>query len=197
MHLRDMVIASGNKGKFVEFRDLLSPLGIELHFGKDMSDLDVEETGSTFLENATLKARAWASHAKMAALADDSGIEVEALDGRPGIYSARMGCDERSCRDWLLNELQGIENRKARYTAALVLALPDGGLWSTEEYCYGTVAVEPRGENGFGYDPIFIPEGYDMTFGELEGSIKSSISHRAKASRNFIKWLADGGNMVK
>ncbi len=192
-----MVIASGNRGKFVEFRDLLAPLGIDLHFGKEMADLEVEETGSSFLENATLKAQAWVSCAGMAALADDSGIEVEALGGRPGIYSARMGEDEKACRDWLLEVLKDQENRRARYTAALVLALPDGGIWSTEEYCYGSVAMEPRGENGFGYDPIFIPDGYDMTFGELAGSIKSSISHRAKASRNFIKWLADGGNMVK
>lgn len=192
-----MVIASGNKGKFVEFRDLLAPLGIKLHFGKDIADLEVEETGSSFLENASLKARAWALCAEMPALADDSGIEVEALGGRPGIYSARMGDDDYSCRNWLLSQLKGQENRKARYTVALVLATPDGGLWSTEEYCYGTVASEPKGLNGFGYDPIFIPEGYDMTFGELDQSIKSSISHRAKASKKFIKWLADGGNMVK
>lgn len=197
MHLRDMVIASGNRGKFVEFRDLLAPLGVTLHFGKEIAEMEVEETGSSFLENAELKARAWAERTGMAALADDSGIEVEALGGRPGIYSARMGQDDRSCREWLLKELKGSEDRKGRYTAALVLAMPDGGLWSTEEYCYGKVALEPRGENGFGYDPIFIPDGYDKTFGELDGAIKSSISHRAKASRNFIKWLANGGNVVK
>ncbi len=197
MRLRKMVIASGNRHKFEEFRDLLAPLGVELIFGRDLSSLDVEETGSSFLENASLKARSWAKETGFPALADDSGIEVNALDGRPGIYSARVASDDEGCRNWLLESLQGKSDRGARYTAALVLAFPDGKLWSVEGHCYGTVAQEPRGSNGFGYDPIFVPEGYDMTFGELDPSIKARISHRAKASASFLKWLASAENMVQ
>ncbi len=195
--LREMVIASGNRNKFIEFRDLLAPLGVVLKFGKDVAALDVEETGSSFRENAALKASAWASLTGIPALADDSGIEVDALGGRPGIFSARMGADDEACRRWLLDSLADQQNRRARYVAALVLAMPDGSLWSTEEYCYGEVAYGPRGSNGFGYDPLFIPDGYDKTFGELDAEVKADISHRAKASKAFIKWLADGENMVK
>lgn len=195
--LSELVIASGNRDKFTEFRDLLAPLGVKLRFGKEMADLAVAETGSTFMENAVLKGTAWAASAGIPALADDSGLEVEALGGRPGIYSARMGENYEAQRRWLLDALSGQDNRKARFVTALVLAGADGILWSAEEYCYGTIALKPRGSLGFGYDPLFIPLGYDRTFGELGPSVKDSISHRAKASRAFIKWLANSENVVE
>lgn len=198
MPLHEIVIASGNRHKFEEFRDLLAPLGISLLFGKELMNLEIEETGTTFLENASLKAIGWARRTGYPALADDSGIEVEQLNWRPGIYSARVGEDDQDCRDWLIRNIDVDKNKGARYTAALVLAMPDGKiLWSTVQHCRGDVVTEARGVNGFGYDPVFIPEGYDKTFGELSPEIKSKISHRAKAAKEFIKWLASVKNMVQ
>ncbi len=198
MRLREVLIASGNRHKFEEFQGLLSPLGVTLLFGKDVASVDVEETGSTFLENASLKAHAWAQKTGLACLADDSGIEVTALDGRPGVRSARVGIDSAACRRWLLDALDGVEDRSARYTVALVLALPGGTTaWSVEEYCCGVVAKEPRGGHGFGYDPVFIPQGYEATFGELAPEVKAAISHRARAARCFVSWLASGENMIQ
>ncbi len=198
MRLREMVIASGNRHKFDEFQRLLYPLGVTLLFGKDFASVDVEETGNSFLENASLKACAWAWETGRPSLADDSGIEVTALDRRPGVRSARVGVDDAACRQWLLDALAGIDDRSACYTAALVLALPDGSIaWSVEEHCFGDVALEPRGANGFGYDPLFIPQGYEMTFGELAPDVKSVISHRARAARCFVSWLASKKNMIQ
>lgn len=198
MPLHKIVIASGNRHKFEEFRDLLAPLGITLLFGKELVNLEVDETGSTFLENASLKATEWASRTGYPALADDSGIEVEQLDWRPGIYSARVGQDDQDCRDWLVRNIDKEKSKRARYTAALVLATPEGEvLWSTVQHCWGDLVTRARGVNGFGYDPLFIPEGYNKTFGELSPEIKSKISHRAKAAKEFIKWLASAKNMVQ
>lgn len=188
--LERLVIASSNRHKFLEFRDLLAPLGLELLFGGNLDRLEVEETGSTFLENARLKAQAWADHGGLPALADDSGIEVRALDWRPGIYSARIAQDDEACRQWLMAQMAGKEDRVARYAAALVLAFPDSGeCWHTLQHCYGTVIEEPRGTNGFGYDPLFVPDGYCQTFGELPPEVKAQISHRAKASAELLRML--------
>ncbi|MBR1896054.1 MAG: RdgB/HAM1 family non-canonical purine NTP pyrophosphatase [Pyramidobacter sp.] len=190
--LAKLVIASGNRHKYEEFRGLLAPLGIELLFGGDFdTPIDVEETGTTFVENATLKAAAWAQYAGLPAISDDSGIEVRALGWQPGIYSSRIGGeDDEACRQWLISNMADKTDRFARYAAALVLAFPDGKPhWHTLAYCNGSVIQDKRGTNGFGYDPLFIPEGYDQTFGELPASVKSRISHRAKASQAFIEML--------
>ena len=191
-----LVIASGNRHKYEEFSGLLAPLGITLLFGGDFSHpLEIEETGTTFLENATLKAAAWAKHTGLPAISDDSGIEIRALGWQPGIYSSRIGGeDEEACRQWLIRNMADKTDRFARYTAALVLAFPDGrDHWHTVAHCNGKVIQEKRGTNGFGYDPLFIPEGYDRTFGELSSEIKSKLSHRAKASKAFIEMLSKLG----
>ena len=146
---------------------------------------------ATFLENAALKACAWAKHTGLPAISDDSGIEVRALDWRPGIYSSRVGGeDDEACRQWLIANMADKSDRFARYAVALVLAFPDGRVpWRTLAYCNGRVIQEKRGGNGFGYDPLFIPEGYDLTFGELPAETKAKLSHRAKASQAFIEML--------
>ncbi len=194
--LRKLVLASRNRHKYGEFSGLLAPLGIELIFGGDFDDpLEVEETGTTFVENATLKAAAWARRTGLPAISDDSGIEVRALGWRPGVYSSRIGGDDdEACRQWLISNMAGKADRYARYAAALALVFPDGeARWRTLAYCEGSVIQEKRGVNGFGYDPLFIPEGYSQTFGELPASVKSRISHRAKASRAFIEALRSPG----
>lgn len=190
--LEKLVLASGNRHKYEEFRQLLAPLHIELDFGGDFEHpLKVEETGSSFVENAALKALAWSQFTGLPAISDDSGIEVRALNWAPGIYSSRVGGeDDEQCRRWLIARMAGQKDRFARYAAALVLAFPDGKVhWQTLCYCNGSVIQQKRGTNGFGYDPLFIPEGQTRTFGELTSEMKSKLSHRAKASRAFMEML--------
>lgn len=179
-----IVLASGNAHKYKEMKRALAPAGIELIFGKELiADFDVEETGGTYAENSLLKARAWAEATGMAALADDSGLEVEALDGQPGIHSARIveGSD-KDRTNWLLEQLKEQENRKARFVACLTVVFTGNAQpMVVTGYCNGHIAKEARGEAGFGYDPVFIPEGCDKSFAELGAEIKEKISHRAKA----------------
>ena len=200
--MKDLIIATGNKGKFREFEFLCetySPgknFAENLIFAPDIAKLIVEETGKTYAENAALKARAWALKSGRPCLADDSGLEVEALDGRPGIFSARVAKGQEV--KWLLNELKNVEkekfeNRRARFVASLALCMSDGKngkILISEGICEGTIISEPRGENGFGYDPVFIPDGYDKTFAELDSKIKNSISHRTKAFLNLISKIS-------
>ena len=179
-----IVLASGNVNKYREMKEALAPAGIELIFGKDLiAGLDVEETGSTYAENSLLKARAWMQATGMAALADDSGLEVEALDGLPGINSARIVSGSDADRtDWLLGELKGRENRNARFVACLTVVFTGSAQpLSVTGYCGGKIAEETRGDSGFGYDTVFIPDGYDKSFAELGAEVKEKISHRAKA----------------
>lgn len=190
--LNKLVLASGNRHKFEEFKGLLAPLSINLLFGGDFDKpLDIVEDGTTFTENAAIKAIAWAKYTGYPAISDDSGIQVRALGWRPGIYSSRIGGDDdEDCRQWLISNMADKSDRFARYAAALVLAFPDGKVhWQALCYCNGSVIQEKRGTNGFGYDPLFIPEGYDKTFGELPADVKSKISHRAKVSMEFVKAL--------
>ncbi len=189
-----IVLASGNRHKYQEFCRLLANARIELLFGGDFKHpIEVDETGSTYEENALLKAAAWAQATNRCALSDDSGVEVEALGWAPGIHSARAapGSDEDRVR-WLLDRLGGRKapsERAARYVACLVLAWPDGTHRSWEGVCDGHIAHAPSGANGFGYDPIFVPQGYSMTFGELSQEEKDRISHRAVASRGVVDFL--------
>ena len=155
---------------------------------------DVEETGATYLENATLKARAVAEAAGVPAIADDSGIEVDALGGRPGVRSARyageIATDEDNLR-LLMKALKGIPNagRTARYRCVAVLATPQGDIVHTEGRCEGTLVAKRRGERGFGYDPIFVPEGWEETMAELTDAQKDRISHRGRAFRALRELL--------
>ena len=184
--LEKLIIATGNKGKYHEFCSIVKNFARELIFAPEIANMIVEETGKTYQENAMLKARAWAEKSGLACLADDSGLEVEALDGAPGLYSARIVPGKDSDKvSWILENLRGITNRKARFVASLALCVPEKFMLITQGYCYGTIADSPRGYNGFGYDPIFIPDGYDKSFAELGDEIKNQISHRTNAFRKI------------
>jgi XTP/dITP diphosphohydrolase len=194
-----IVLASGNRGKLRELDELLAPLG---HDVIEQAEFGIEtppETGATFLENALLKARYAALVSGLPALADDSGLEVDALDGRPGIYSARYAGENASDLEnlrKLLVELTGIASslRTARYRCAIVLLRsPDDpmpivahGTWS------GCILTMPRGTGGFGYDPVFLPEGLDKTVAELDPVIKNQLSHRGQALQALLEQLQHG-----
>jgi XTP/dITP diphosphohydrolase len=188
-----VVIATHNPGKLSELRDLLAPYGVEAVSAGELGLPEPEETGSTFIENARIKAFA-ATHATgLPAFADDSGLAIDALGGEPGIYSARWaGADKNFAR-----AMQTIEDkirvlktpdRKAQFVAALCLAWPDGHTEDFEARVDGTLVWPPRGDKGFGYDPMFLPDGFDRTFGEMDADEKhglpprgKGLSHRARA----------------
>lgn len=192
--MKKLVIATANHGKYKEFEYLIKTYGKnfftdEIIFAPEISNLIVEETGKTYAENAMLKARAWAEKSGLPCLADDSGLEVEALDGAPGLYSARIIQGTENKISWLLGELKGKSNRRARFTASLALCVPDEYILICDGHCSGVIADAPRGSNGFGYDPLFIPDGYEKTFAELSQEIKNSISHRTNAFKKIAAYL--------
>lgn len=183
-----IVIASKNAGKIAEFQRILSEVGISVI--TDIEFPDVAETGSTFEENAILKARAVSRFTNLPALADDSGLAVEALNGAPGIFSARYSGrhgDDAANISRLLEDLNGVldENRRAKFVAILALVTPDGKELLVRGELEGKIRNRPTGTNGFGYDPIFEPENSNRTLGELSPSEKDSISHRSKALRDL------------
>ncbi len=193
-----LLIATRNAGKIRELHGLLGELPIELKSLADFSDVeDVEETGKTFHENAELKASSYARRYGLYSLADDSGLEIEALGNAPGVYSARFagedtGYDVKIPKLLEMLDETGDLKRRARFVC--VMALADGSgkiVHSVEGICTGSVALRSRGTSGFGYDPIFLPDGFDRTFGELTDEIKQQISHRAMASRLIIRYLLD------
>ena len=186
-----MVIASHNSGKVREITDLLQPLGIQIIGAADLGLIEPEETGQTFIENAVLKAELAAQASGLPALADDSGLVVNALGGAPGIYSARWaGPDKdfthamRRVSEALL--LGGNPDRSCSFVCALALSWPDGHTESFEGRVAGTVTWPARGERGFGYDPIFTPNGYSQTFGEMDPEHKHAMSHRADAFSQLL-----------
>lgn len=186
-----LVIASHNTGKVQEIAELLHPYGIVVFPADEMGIEEPEETGDTFAANAEIKAVASAKQANLPALADDSGLSVRALDGKPGIRSARWAGPERDFRvamEKVNKELGSAEDRSAEFVCALCIAWPDGACRIYEGRVKGTIVWPPRGENGFGYDPIFLPEGGELTFGEMTAKDKHVISHRARA---FAKLVAD------
>ena len=163
---------------------------IQLLCASDFPDIGtIEESGSSYEENAAIKAIAWANFAGMPALADDSGLEARALDWKPGIHSARasQGSDADRIR-WLLSRMEDKEDRRARFAACIVIAFPDNrktgrGYFSSQGICGGKITRVSRGRGGFGYDPVFVPDGYEITFAEMGSDAKSKISHRAVAMR--------------
>jgi XTP/dITP diphosphohydrolase len=186
-----LVIASHNEGKVREIADLLQPLGIEALSAGKLKLPEPDETGGSFAENARLKALVAAKASGIPALADDSGLEIAALAGDPGIHSARWGGEPRDfqaamarVRDEL--ETVGARDFKANFTCALALAAPNGQAQVFEGKVFGTIVWPPRGSRGFGYDPIFVPDGYEETFGEMEPDVKHAISHRARAFEKLI-----------
>jgi XTP/dITP diphosphohydrolase len=186
-----LVVASHNPGKVREIAALLGPYNIEVVSAGDLGLAEPDETGATFVANAELKALAAARASGLVALADDSGLAVDALDGEPGIYSARwggaakdFGLAMRKVHDALL--AKKATDTSAHFACALSLAWPDGHVESFEGRVYGKLIWPPRGAQGFGYDPIFVADGYDITFGEMEPPEKHRISHRAEAFRKLI-----------
>jgi XTP/dITP diphosphohydrolase len=192
---RRLVIATHNPGKLREIGELLQPFGVRVLSAAGLGLPVPEETGSSFIANAEIKARAAADGAALPALADDSGLAVAALDGAPGIYSARGaedGKDFTAAMARVERELQARgaaapERRGARFVCALSLCWPDGHCESFEGTVSGTLVWPPRGERGFGYDPMFQPAGGDLTFGEMEPEAKHAISHRAAAFRQLTR----------
>jgi XTP/dITP diphosphohydrolase len=187
---RKLVIASHNPGKLREIEDLLRPLGIEVVGAAALGLAEPEETGHTFAENAALKARAAARAARLTALADDSGLAVAALNGAPGIYSARWAGPNKDFAIAMRRVEDGLKDqhdRRAMFVAALALAAPDGLCHVFEGQVEGTLVWPPRGEKGFGYDPMFVPNGHMITFGEMEPEKKHQMSHRARAFAKLVK----------
>jgi len=196
---RELVIATHNAGKAREIADLLRPVPALERFytASDLGLDEPEETGVTFQENAELKARAAATATGKPSLADDSGLSVYALGGEPGIYSARWAQREDGTRDFdyamevVRGALGDSQDRRAAFICVLALAWPDGYVQSFEGRVEGELAFPARGEKGFGYDPIFIPAGYTMTFAEMEPAEKHAISHRADAFAQFMAYFAE------
>ncbi len=198
MKVDQILIATRNNGKVRELRGLLLATSIEL---MDLSNFPkvepIAETGSTFRENAELKAAGYSSATGLFAMADDSGLQVDALDGRPGVFSGRYGGGDLSDlerMDVVIEEM-GLKPelpRTARFVSAISFADPSGDIiFTCEGECRGTIVGETRGTGGFGYDPIFVPEGFSETFGELSTEVKERISHRARAISIFVRYLLD------
>ncbi|MGZ5862429.1 MAG: RdgB/HAM1 family non-canonical purine NTP pyrophosphatase [Methyloceanibacter sp.] len=186
-----IVIASHNEGKVREIAALFTPFGIECSSAGVLGLVEPEETAESFIENAKLKARATASASGLPALADDSGLEVAALGGAPGVHSARWGGPDKDfglamARVHDALEAKRVTDGHANFTCALALAAPDGEVQAFEGKVFGTLVWPPRGGNGFGYDPIFMPDGYDETFGEMEPGLKDAVSHRARAFEKLM-----------
>lgn len=180
------MIATHNRGKLVEMQDLLRPYDITAVSAGELGLPEPDEIGATFEENAQLKARAAATVSALPALADDSGLVVQALNGAPGIYSARWageGKDFRAAMQRVERELEAKTDRRAYFVAVLALAWPDGHTESFRGEVHGSVVFPPRGTRGFGYDPIFLPEGKAQTFGELDPAARMALSHRTVAFR--------------
>ncbi len=192
-----LILASNNKKKLRELGEILSDMDVELLSQREAGcDFEVEETGTTFAENAYLKAKAVADATGLAAVADDSGLMVEALNGEPGVYSARYApggheASDKEKYEYLLSKLVNVEHRAAKFVSSICCILPDGSIIRTEGECRGEILREPAGEGGFGYDPVFMPQGYDRSMAELGTDVKNRISHRANALREFKKKLRE------
>ncbi|WP_025841530.1 RdgB/HAM1 family non-canonical purine NTP pyrophosphatase [Asaia platycodi] len=185
-----IVLASHNKGKLVEFRALLAPTGIEIVSAAELGLAEPEETADSFEGNAAIKALAAAKATGMPALSDDSGFCVSALDGRPGIYSARWagpGGDMQVAMQRVHDEMGGSPDKQAAFVAVLCLAWPDGTTRFAEGRCEGTICWPPRGDHGHGYDPMFVPQGDCRSFAELSSDEKNATSHRGRALARFLE----------
>ena len=194
MATRQIVFASHNQGKIKEVRSLLAKLNVEVLSSDDLDLADVEETGLTFEENAALKALAASKASGLPAVADDSGLCIHALNDEPGIYSARyakkMGGYPKAFAD-VLKKLKNQKDKSAHFMCVLVLAFPNGTTKVYQGRVDGRIVPPQNGENGFGFDPIFMPDGYTQTFAELSDAKKNLISHRGRAMKSFIDDFKD------
>ena len=188
------VLATHNPGKLKEMSAILAELGIQVVGPGELGiDVEVEETGTTFAENAMLKARAICAASGLPAIADDSGLCVDALNGGPGVYSARYGgegLDDRGRTMLLLENMRGQTTRAAHFACAICCVFPSGDTLTAEGRCEGAIAFAPMGEGGFGYDPVFLVPEKAKTFSQLTAEEKNAISHRGKALRAFSEKLA-------
>jgi len=183
------VLASQNKHKLVEMQSILSAHGVEVVLQGELGlHVDVDETGTTFAENAMLKARAVMEASGLPAIADDSGVCVDALNGAPGIYSARYGgpeLDDIQRYELLLQNMRGVTSRAAHFTSAIACIFPNGDTIEAEGICPGTIAYAPQGDGGFGYDPVFYLPQLKKTYAQLTADEKAAVSHRGKALEVF------------
>ena len=194
--IKRLILASNNAKKLVELRDILADMGIEVLSQREAGcNFEVEETGETFAENARLKAAAVTAATGEAAIADDSGLCVDALDGAPGVYSARFSGSHEDSDEvrnrFLLEKMKDAEHRSARFVSCICCTLPNGDELCSRGECEGEILRAPRGENGFGYDPIFLVKAVGCSMAELSAEEKNRISHRAAALQRFQKELRD------
>ena len=193
--MNTILLATKNNSKIKEFKDMLKPFNIKIITLNDLNEnFEVIENGNSFEENAIIKAKYIAKETSILTIADDSGIEIEVLDGFPGIYSARFA-GEKTSYDFknklILSMMRNKDNRKARFVCAMAIALPSGEVEVVKEYIEGEINTSIKGENGFGYDPIFYLKEYDSTFAQISANIKNKISHRYKASQAVINILKE------
>ncbi|RLA98187.1 MAG: non-canonical purine NTP pyrophosphatase [Deltaproteobacteria bacterium] len=195
--MKRILVATLNKGKIREIKDILKDTGIEILTPDDINKpVMVEEDGKTFLENAVKKATAWMKATGIGSLADDSGLEVISLGGRPGVRSARFAGDNATDSDnvrLLLKSMEGIRDRRARFVCEVALALRDGRIITARGEYEGIILKSPVGENGFGYDPIFFDPSTGKTFAQLSGKEKNALSHRRRALTSLREKLVEQG----
>ncbi|MCL2401935.1 MAG: RdgB/HAM1 family non-canonical purine NTP pyrophosphatase [Oscillospiraceae bacterium] len=195
------VLATANKGKISEMREILAARSIE---GVSQAEvglaLEVEEIGTTFMENALLKAQAVCAASGLPAIADDSGLMVDALGGEPGVYSSSFGGEALSDSEryaYLLKKMENMEQRDAKFVSTIVCTSPDGEIISAEGECHGEILHAPRGSGGFGYDPVFLVKGTGKSMAELSPEEKNAVSHRGAALRAFVSLLEKRGKYDK
>ena len=196
--MKKLILASNNQKKLVELREILSDINVEIVSQKDAGcDFEVDETGETFEENAYLKAIAVTEATGFPAVADDSGLVVDALGGAPGVYSARYGGSHDDSDEFrfslLLKNMEGRENRSARFVSCICCTMPDGSVLRTRGECEGKILHAPRGSGGFGYDPVFEVSGTAKSMAELAATEKNLISHRGKALKKFKELFKEFG----
>lgn len=193
MESMKFVLATHNPGKLKEMSAILGKLGVQIVLPADLGiAVDVEETGTTFAENALLKAKAICAASGLPAIADDSGLCVDALNGGPGVYSARYGgeeLDDRGRYHLLLNSMRGAPTRSAHFETAVACVFPNGDTLTSQGRCDGAIAFAPMGTDGFGYDPVFLVPEKAKTFAQMTGEEKSALSHRGRALRAFAAEL--------
>ena len=193
--MREIVLSTDNINKLREIREILEDLDIKIYGKSDIEGLDFEviEDGDTLYDNALKKASAMAERVDYAVLADDTGLFVKALNGEPGVHSARYASehDDKKNREKLLNNLKDKEDRSAYFKTEIILIDEDKNIIPIEGVCPGKISLEERGDNGFGYDSIFIPEGFDKTFAEMSHEEKNQISHRSRALKNLRDKLSN------
>ena len=191
-----LLIATRNRHKLEEIRQIFKMDNLELVAADDIEGLpeDVVEDAETFEGNAIKKARTLCDASGLWTMADDSGLEVDALGLAPGVYSARYAgedCDHTANNAKLVRELDGVENRSARFRCVIALCSPDGRDWTVSGSCEGSISHTPNGTNGFGYDPLFVPDGYEQSFAELDSAVKNSMSHRGNALKKAAAQWGD------